>query len=80
MLDISIVNETSPVQLGLNHVFVILSRLCDTMYHVCVILQLRQVLETEKNILQINSLLVLATHSEYVPKIHFKLFLEQKNV
>ena len=41
------------------------SRLCDTMYHVCMILHLRQVLDTEKNIWQRCSLLVLATQSVY---------------
>jgi len=40
-------------QLGPNHVCVILSRLCDTIYHVCVILHLRQVLDTENNPFQI---------------------------
>ena len=58
------------------HTDVILSRLCDSMYHVCVILYLRQVLDTEKNIWQMCSLLVLATQGVYIPKIHFQLFLE----
>ena len=57
---------------------VMLSGLCDTLYHVCMILHLRQVLNTEKNIWQIGSLLVVATQSVYLPKIHFKLFLEEK--
>ena len=48
------------------------------MYHVCVILHLRQVLDTEKNIWQRCSVLVLATQSVYIPKIPFKVFLEQK--
>ena len=60
------------------HTDMILSCLCDIMYHVCVILHLRQVLDTEKNIWQRCSLLVLATQSVYIPKIHFKLFFEQK--
>ena len=55
------------------------SRLCDTMYHVCMILHLRQVLDNQKNIWQMGSLLVLATQSVYVPEIHFKLFLIKKN-
>ena len=33
------------------HTDMILSRLCDTMYHVCIILYLRQVLDTEKKYL-----------------------------
>ena len=58
------------------------SRLRDTIaqtwyYHVCVILRLRQVLDTKKKFWQMCSLLVIATQCVYVPKIHFKLFLEQ---
>ena len=55
---------------------------CEThqlgLNHVCVILHLRQVLDTEKTIWQMCSLLVLETQSVYAPKIHLKLFLEQK--
>ena len=38
------------------HADVILSRLCDTMYHTDVILNFRQVLDTEKNVCEMCSL------------------------
>ena len=38
------------IQLGLNHVCVILSCRRDTMYHICMILHFRHVFDTEKNI------------------------------
>ena len=38
------------------HVDVILSHLCDTMYHTDVILNFRQVFDTEKNVCEMCSL------------------------
>ena len=60
------------------HDTITLSRLYDTMYHICVILHLSHVFDTEKNIWQRGSLQILATQGVYALNFHSKLILEQK--
>ena len=51
MFTTKLLSKAQLKQLGLNHVCVILSRLHDTMYHICVTLHFSPVFDTEKKYL-----------------------------